>query len=339
VKQEQGIREQDQFHTWRVGDTGERLVSKQRKTAETMQAKKILIFGQVGQVGWELKHKLCCLGDVVSVEYPAVDFTRPETLRAAVAEHRPAVIVNAAAYTAVDKAEEEEERALAINGVAPGILAEEAKKRNALLIHYSTDYVFNGAGNEPWTEQSVPAPLNAYGRTKLAGDQAIAAVGCEHLIFRTSWVYGARGNNFLLTMLKLAQTRSELSIVDDQIGAPTTSECIAQATSDVLAQVLAPAGKGIDGRSGVYNLCNGGETTWFGFAEAIFARAAARLGTMQPTLTPIPTEKFSRPAQRPRNSRLSAEKLATHFGLRLPQWTLGLELVLETLGEGVGSWK
>ncbi|WP_420240097.1 dTDP-4-dehydrorhamnose reductase (plasmid) [Telmatobacter bradus] len=304
-----------------------------------MQSKKILIFGRTGQVGWELAHKLCCLGDVVSVEYPEVDFTRPETLRVAVAEHRPAVIVNAAAYTAVDKAEEEEEKALAINGTAPGVLAEEAKKLGALLVHYSTDYVFNGSGSAAWTEENSPAPLNAYGRTKLAGDQAIATTGCNHLIFRTSWVYGARGNNFLLTMLKLAQTRPELSIVSDQIGAPTTSECIAQATADVLSQVLAPSGKGIDGRSGVYNLTNGGETSWFGFAEEIFSLSAQKLSTPTPKLTPIPTEKFPRPAERPRNSRLCPEKLAATFGVRLPEWGNGLGLVLETIQNGTGSWK
>jgi len=304
-----------------------------------MQSKKILVFGRTGQVGWELAHKLCCLGDVVSVEYPAVDFTRPETLHAAVAEHRPAVIVNSAAYTAVDKAEEEEEKALAINGSAPGVLAEEAKKLGALLVHYSTDYIFNGSGSVAWTEESSPAPLNAYGRTKLAGDLAIAATGCEHLIFRTSWVYGARGNNFLLTMLKLAQTRPELSIVADQIGAPTTAECIAQATTDVLAQILAPSGKGIDDRSGIYNLTNGGETTWYGFAEAIFALGAQKLSTPRPKLTPIPTEKFPRPAERPRNSRLSPEKLAETFGVRLPEWRNGLELVFETIQNGIGRWR
>lgn len=304
-----------------------------------MQSKKILIFGRTGQVGWELAHRLCCLGDVVSVEYPEVDFMRPETLRAAVAEYRPTVIVNAAAYTAVDRAEEEEDKALAINGTAPGVLAEEAKKQGALLVHYSTDYVFNGSGTAAWTEESTPDPLNAYGRTKLAGDQAIADVGCEHLIFRTSWVYGARGNNFLLTMLKLAQSRSELSIVADQIGAPTTAECIAQATSDVLAQILTPAGKGIDGRSGVYNLTNGGDTSWHGFAEEIFSQAAEKLNCPRPALTPIPTAEFPRPAVRPLNSRLSEKKLADVYGIRLPDWRRGLELVIETLNGGIGSWQ
>ena len=208
-----------------------------------------------------------------------------------------------------------------------------------MLVHYSTDYVFNGSGTAAWTEESTPDPLNAYGRTKLAGDQAIADVGCEHLIFRTSWVYGARGNNFLLTMLKLAQSRSELSIVADQIGAPTTAECIAQATSDVLAQILTPAGKGIDGRSGVYNLTNGGDTSWHGFAEEIFSQAAEKLNCPRPALTPIPTAEFPRPAVRPLNSRLSEKKLADVYGIRLPDWRRGLELVIETLNGGIGSWQ
>jgi dTDP-4-dehydrorhamnose reductase len=262
-----------------------------------------------------------------------VDFTKPDSLRSAVQSEQPTVIVNAAAYTAVDKAETDQELAMAINGTAPGVLAQEARQLGSLLVHYSTDYVFNGSGTTPWQESDTPAPLNVYGQTKLAGDLAIAASGCEHLIFRTSWVYGARGTNFLLTMLRLAQERSELSIVDDQIGAPTTSECIAQATADVLAQVLSPAGKGIDGRSGVYNLTNGGETSWCGFARAIFTRAHTLLATPQPTVLSIPTSAFPRPAARPMNSRLSPDKLQQTFGLHLPPWEHGLTLVLETLAE------
>jgi dTDP-4-dehydrorhamnose reductase len=296
--------------------------------------KKILIFGRVGQVGWELRHKLACLGEIVSVEYPAVDFTRPETLRAVVEAEQPAVIVNAAAYTAVDKAETEGERAMAINGAGPGVLAEEARRLGSLLVHYSTDYVFNGGGTRPWLETDTPAPVNVYGQTKLAGDLAIEASGCEYLIFRTSWVYGARGSNFLLTMLKLGRERSELSIVDDQIGAPTTAECIAQATADVLAQVLSPRGKGIDGRGGVYHLSNGGECSWFGFAQAIFERAEALLGMPKPVLHAIPSSAFPRPAARPANSRLSGQRLEEVFGVRPPRWEEGLELVLETLAEG-----
>jgi dTDP-4-dehydrorhamnose reductase len=304
-----------------------------------MASRRILVFGRVGQVGWELRHKLAALGEVRAVDYPEVDFTKSESLHAVVAEHDPAVIVNAVAYTAVDKAEEDEERALSINGIAPGILAEEAKKRGALLVHYSTDYVFDGSGTRPWQEEDSPAPLNAYGRTKLAGDRAIAAVGCEHLIFRTSWVYGARGNNFLLTMLKLAQSKPELSVVADQVGAPTTAEGIAEVTAAVLSQVMSPAGKGLDGRSGVYNLTHGGEGSWFDFAEEIFAEGAEKLGTPRPAVKAITTEEFPRPAARPRNSRLSQKKLARSFGVELPEWRVGLQLVFDTLRSGIGNWK
>ena len=243
----------------------------------------------------------------------------------------PQVIVNAAAYTAVDKAETEQDLAMTINGTAPGVLAEEARKLGALLVHYSTDYVFDGAGSSARTESDPTGPLNVYGKTKLAGDLAIQASGCDHLIFRTSWVYGTRGNNFLLTMLRLAKERKQLSIVSDQIGAPTTSECIAEATTSVLAQVLSPAGPGIKGRSGIYNLTSGGETSWFGFAAKIFELAQSALGIEAPKLEAIPTSAFPRPATRPMNSRLSGDKLAASFGLRLPDWEFALALVLESL--------
>jgi dTDP-4-dehydrorhamnose reductase len=202
------------------------------------------------------------------------------------------------------------------------------------LVHYSTDYVFDGSKQTPWVETDVPNPLNAYGRTKLAGDQAIQASGCDHLIFRTSWVYGARGNNFLLTMLRLGKERAELRIVDDQIGSPTSSECIAQATSDVLAQVLAPGGAGINGRSGIYNLTSSGETSWFGFTKAILTEAAARFGSPLPKLVPILTADYPTPAKRPANSRLSCQRLEKTFGVRLPHWEQSLFLVLDTLTEG-----
>jgi dTDP-4-dehydrorhamnose reductase len=296
-----------------------------------MSEKKILIFGRTGQVGWELRRTLSCMGEVKALEYPEVNFAQPETLRAVIQAERPRVIVNAAAYTAVDKAESEPELAMTMNGHAPGVLAEEARKLGALLVHYSTDYVFDGSGTEPRDEEASPAPLNIYGRTKLAGDQAIQASGCEHLIFRTSWVYGARGHNFLLTMLRLARERTELRIVDDQVGAPTTSGCIAQATAAVLAQVLAPAGKGIDGRSGIYNLTNGGATSWCGFAQAIFALAQSPLAITPPTIDPILSSSYAQPAKRPSNSRLSSEKLDHVFGVRLPEWTEALSLVIESL--------
>jgi dTDP-4-dehydrorhamnose reductase len=298
-----------------------------------MSKSRVLVFGRTGQLGWELRHKLACLGPVATVGSPDVDFAQPDTIRDAVRAAEPAVIVNAAAYTAVDKAESEPEQAMAINGVAPGVLAEEAKRAGALLVHYSTDYVFDGTKQGAWVETDVPNPLNVYGKTKLAGDEAIAAVGCDQLIFRTSWVYGARGNNFLLTMLRMSKERAELRVVDDQTGAPTSSECIAQATADIVAQVLGPVGGGLQGRSGIYNLACCGATTWFGFAKALIERSGS-LGAGTPKMIPIPTSEFPRPATRPINSRLSGARLEDAFGVRMPDWEDALALVLETLKDG-----
>jgi dTDP-4-dehydrorhamnose reductase len=298
-----------------------------------MRNSKILIFGRVGQVGWELRHKLACLGQIFVVDFPEVDFTRPDSIRTAVRTLEPAVIVNAAAYTAVDKAETESELATSINATGPGVLAEEAKRLNGLLVHYSTDYVFDGSKQGAWVESDAPNPLGVYGRTKLEGDQAIQASGCEHLIFRTSWVYGARGNNFLLTMLRLARERSELRVVDDQTGAPTSSECIAEATGNVLAQLITPEGFRIQGRSGIYNLACAGETSWFGFAEALLSQAASSLGSTIPNLIPISTGDYPTLAKRPANSRLSCKRLKETFGISLPEWQQSLDLVMETLSE------
>ena len=292
-----------------------------------MSIPKILVFGRVGQVGWELRHKLACIGRVVSVDYPEIDFSKPDTIRAAVRAAEPNVIINAAAYTAVDKAETTPDPAWAINATGPGVIAEEAKRLGALMVHYSTDYVYNGAKPSPWVETDAPGPLNVYGQTKLAGDEAIAAVGGDYVILRTSWVYGARGANFLLTMLRLAKERPELRIVDDQTGSPTTSECIAQATAQIVAQVLAPAG-GLNGRSGVYHLTNSGATTWFGFANTFLSKQPAG-----PKLTPIPTSEYPVPARRPVNSVLSCQRIADTFGVRMPPWEDALDLVLETLSE------
>ena len=289
---------------------------------------KILIFGRVGQVGWELRHKLACLGQVSNIDYPEIDFSKPDTVRKAIREAQPTMIVNAAAYTAVDKAEATPEPAWALNATGPGMIAEEAKRLGALMVHYSTDYVYDGSKQGPWVETDSPNPLNVYGETKLAGDEAIEAVGCDYLILRTSWVYGARGGNFLLTMLRLAKERQELRIVDDQTGSPTTSECIAQATANILAQVVAP-GQGLAGRSGVYHLTNAGQTTWFGFAKAFLSKQA-----VCPKLIPIPASDYPLPAKRPVNSVLSCEKVAETFGVRMPPWELALDLVLETLAEG-----
>jgi dTDP-4-dehydrorhamnose reductase len=304
-----------------------------------MQKTKILIFGRIGQVGWELRHKLACLGQVAAVEYPEVDFSKPDSIRDAVRAAGANVIINAAAYTAVDKAEDDPELALAINGTASGVIAEEAKRLGSLLVHYSTDYVFDGTKQGAYIESDAPNPVNVYGRSKLAGDEAIQAVGGESLILRTSWVYGARGSNFLLTMLRLARERTELRIVDDQIGAPTSSECIAQATADVLAQLLAPGGGGLNGRSGIYNLTSSGETSWCGFTKAILTKSAGTYGFTIPELIPIKTSEYPRPAPRPANSRLDCQRLAETFGVSLPHWEDALSLVLETLAEGVSRDK
>jgi dTDP-4-dehydrorhamnose reductase len=293
-----------------------------------MKTPKILVFGRVGQVGWELRHKLACLGQVTSVDFPEIDFSKPDSIRAAVRAAEPTVIINAAAYTAVDKAEAAPEPAMAINATGPGVIAEEAKRAGALMVHYSTDYVYDGSKQGPWVETDKPNPLNVYGKSKLAGDEAIAAVGGDYLILRTSWVYGARGANFLLTMLRLSKEKPELRIVDDQTGSPTTSECIAQATADILAQVITP-GCGLGGRSGVYHFTCAGATTWFGFAKAFLTKQA-----VCPKLTPIPASEYPVPAKRPVNSVLSCERIAETFGIRMPSWELALDLVLETLAEG-----
>jgi dTDP-4-dehydrorhamnose reductase len=300
-----------------------------------MTETKILVFGRVGQVGWELRHKLACLGQVTAVDYPEIDFTKPDSIREAVRASQPAVIVNAAAYTAVDKAEAEPALAYAINAAAPGVLAEEAKRLGNILVHYSTDYVFDGTKHGAYLETDLPNPVNVYGKTKLAGDEAIQSVGGDYLILRTSWVYGARGSNFLLTMLRLARERAELRIVDDQTGAPTSSECIAQATADLLAQLSAPKGGGLQGRSGIYNLTNSGETTWFGFAKAFLSKPQEVTGAITPSLVPITTAEFPRPARRPANSCLSCRRVEEAFGVRMPHWVDALALVLETLRDGV----
>jgi dTDP-4-dehydrorhamnose reductase len=299
-----------------------------------MKNPKILIFGRMGQVAWELRHKLACLGQVASVGYPEIDFSKPDSIRESVRAAAPSVIVNASAYTAVDKAETAPEDAYAINATAPGVIAEEAKRLGSLLVHYSTDYVYDGSKQGPWVEMDEPNPLNVYGKSKLAGDEAIQAADGDYLILRTSWVYGARGSNFLLTMLRLAKERPELRIVDDQRGGPTTSECIAQATASILAQVLAPAGGGLAGRGGVYHLTNAGETTWFGFAKAFLEKPGTAPGTATPKLIPIPSSEYPVPAKRPLNSVLSCERVAETFGVRMPAWQDALKLVLETLEKG-----
>ncbi len=276
--------------------------------------KKILLIGRNGQVGWELQRSLAPFGEVIALDRHALDLAKPDSIRDAIRSVQPNVIVNAAAYTAVDKAETEVELAMTINSVAPGVMAEEAKKTGALLVHYSTDYVFDGSKPTPYLEDDLPNPLNAYGRSKLAGEQAIGSSGCRHLIFRTSWVYGLRGNNFLHTVLRLAKERDKLSMVADQTGAPTWSRMIAEATA------LALHG---NTPTGLYHMTSDGQTSWHGFAKAILD-AEDWTGR----LTPIPAKDYPLPAQRPANSTLSNEKLATVFGLALPEWRQALNLCL-----------
>ena len=287
-------------------------------------APRILLSGVNGQVGWELRRTLGALGEVVPMDSRTLDLTDAAAVRAAMRSIAPTIIVNPAAYTAVDKAETESGRAHAINAVAPGVLAEEAARLGALLVHYSTDYVFDGTGEAPWREDDATGPLNVYGATKLAGEQAIAATGCRHLIFRTSWVYGARGSNFLLTMRRLMRERPELKIVADQIGAPTWCRDLAEATAQVLAQV-----RGEDeSRWGVYHMTNAGETSWHGFAEAIQALDEFDETATPARLLPIPGSDYPTPARRPLNSRLDNDRLEQAFGLRLRNWREALALCM-----------
>jgi len=285
----------------------------------------ILLVGSAGQLGIELARALPAHGDVVALDHAALDLADADAMIAAVRGVRPRFIVNAAAYTAVDRAESEPARAEAINARAPGILAEEARRCSAVLVHYSTDYVFDGQLDRPYVETDATRPLSAYGRTKLEGEQAVAASGCRHLILRTSWVYAPRGRNFMLTMLRLAAERDTLRVVDDQHGAPTSSEQLARTTIALL-----DAG---DERSGIYHASASGETTWFVFAGAIFEARHRALGDEMriPTLVPITTAEYPTPARRPKNSVLSNAKLENVFGVQLGDWREGLEEALEAL--------
>ena len=299
---------------------------------------RILIVGAAGQVGVELQRSFAGFGSVVAVDLETVDLANEEQTRALVRRIRPDVILNAAAYTAVDRAESQRELAMAINATAPRILAEEALPLDALLVHYSTDYVFNGEKEQPWVESDEPNPLNMYGVSKLAGEQAIQQVGGRFLIFRTSWVYGPHGNNFLLTMLRLGRERERLAIVDDQFGGPTTSIELANATRAITEGVLAGAFGSTEEWAGLYHMTCGGSTTWFGFAKAIFAGAVTRLNVQPPELAPQATKDYPTPAKRPRNSVLSNEKLYDRFGVRLASWQTALDDVFEALNfAGSGS--
>ena len=298
---------------------------------------RILLFGKNGQVGWELQRTLAPLGEVIALDQPEVDFTDIDGLRATVREHKPDLIVNAAAYTAVDRAESEPETAMAVNGIAPGVLAEEAKRLKVGLVHYSTDYVFDGTKGEPYTEEDVPNPLNVYGVTKLTGDRAIEAVGWTYLILRTSWVYGARGRNFFLTIRRLARERAELRVVDDQVGNPTWCRSIAKATAEILSLILRgrnhPLLAKMNEHKGIYHCSSNGEVSWFGFANAILQADPRKDEIITRSIIPIPTREYPTPAKRAPYAVLSKGKIERAFGVKIQPWHEQLTGCWESLAE------
>lgn len=295
---------------------------------------KILLFGKGGQVGWELQRSLAPLGELVAPDRASRDLcgdlADARGLAQAVADVRPDVIVNAAAYTAVDRAEAEPELARAINSVAPGVLARAAGQVGALMIHYSTDYVFDGGGTRPWREDDPAAPLNVYGRTKLEGERQVAAHAPRHLILRTSWVYGARGGNFAKTMLRLAAERPRLEVVDDQVGAPTGADLVADVTAHALRAVIARPEL-----AGLYHLAAGGETSWHGYARFVLEQARGAgvpLKASPASVEAVPSARYPSAARRPQNSRLDTRRLQAAFGVVMPPWEGGVARMLaETL--------
>ncbi len=295
---------------------------------------KILLFGKGGQVGWELQRSLAPLGELIALDHDSTehcgDFSNLAGLAETVRAVQPDIIVNAAAHTAVDKAESEPELVRTLNALAPQVLAKEAAKLGAWLVHYSTDYVFDGSGDTPWVETDTPGPLSVYGATKLEGEQLIAAANPRHLIFRTSWVYAARGGNFAKTMLRLAQERDKLTVINDQIGAPTGADLLADVTAHAIRQVLQQE-ELIETTSGIYHLVASGETNWFEYAKHVLAQAQLVQPAIQIKATqvdPVPTSAFPTPAKRPHNSRLNTQKLQAIFGLTLPPWQAGVNRML-----------
>lgn len=290
----------------------------------------ILLLGKSGQVGWELQRSLAVLGRVTALDHDSTehcgDFANPEGVRETVRALRPDVIVNAAAHTAVDKAESEPEIARLLNATTPGVLAEEAARLGAWLVHYSTDYVFDGSGTRPWVETDAPAPLSVYGATKLEGEQRIQQTGCRHLILRTSWVYAARGGNFAKTMLRLGSERERLTVIDDQWGAPTGADLLADVTAHAVRHLQSRPGDG-----GLYHCVASGETNWHSYAKYVLehARQAQPAIELKATeVAPVPTSAFPTPARRPHNSRLDTTRLQTTFGLVLPPWQQGVARML-----------
>jgi dTDP-4-dehydrorhamnose reductase len=275
---------------------------------------RILLTGRNGQVGWELERKLAALGEVMAVDVEELNLCSSDAIRQTVRELAPQLIVNPAAYTAVDQAEREVDLAFAINASAPGVLAEEAKRLGALLVHFSTDYVFDGTKRAPYVEDDLPTPANVYGKSKLAGEHAVRGSGCCHVVLRTSWVYGARGKNFLLTVLRLAAEQSELRIVVDQVGAPTWCRALADVTTKIISRACVDPST-----HGLYHVTNAGETSWFGFATEVM-----RIAAMATPVLPLTTAEYATPAIRPANSRLDNSKLRSVFGLSLPNWRLSL---------------
>ncbi len=302
---------------------------------------RIVIVGRNGQLAWEANQRFQGLGQIICVGRPELDLTNIEGVRAEIRRIKPSVLVNTAAYTAVDQAEAESEAAMKINSEAPAAMAEEAKRLGALFITYSTDYVFDGKSASPYSETDHPAPLNVYGASKLSGERAVEAVGGSYLIFRTSWVYGARGKNFLRTILRLAAERPELRIVDDQLGAPTWSRDLADATRKIIEQLVAQSssamssiGEALGERRGIYHMTAGGSVSWCGFATAIVDEMGKRSlskGNLA-NVVPIPSSEYPTPAARPHNSRLCNDKLRNAFGVMLPPWRESLVAVMDELG-------
>lgn len=291
---------------------------------------KILLFGKGGQVGWELQRSLAPLGEVVALDFNSTDlhanFAQPAALAATVRAVQPDVIVNAAAHTAVDKAESEPDFAHALNAASPAVVAREAATLGAWLVHYSTDYVFDGSGSHARIEDEATGPLSVYGRTKLEGEQAIRASGCKHLIFRTSWVYASRGGNFARTMLKLAGERDKLAVIDDQHGAPTGADLLADITAHALRHALVHPDA-----AGTYHAVASGFTTWHAYATLVIEWARARgvpIKVAADAITAVPTTAYPTPARRPLNSRLDTSKLQGRFGLTLPPWDQGVRRML-----------